>query len=103
MANEDCLKVTVIFVSLAIIALSITSLVLIFMVYDDAKKKEPADRTKYIDATVELDVLLTSFGDDDFCVENYDYYHNEGAFKAFDIRMNNIKKVSLALIILNFI
>ena len=39
MANEDCLKVTGIFVSLAIIALSITSLVLIFMVYDDEKRK----------------------------------------------------------------
>ena len=102
MANEDCLKVTGIFISLAIIALSITSLVFLFMVYDDAKKSEPADRTKYID----YDEITNEYVDldDDYCTaDNYQSYIDNGGFKDFDIRMKNIKKFSLALIVLNFI
>ena len=90
------------FISLAMVALCITCLVWLFMVYSDAKD-EPNDRVNYILDTFDIEEYKLTYGENDYCVGLYDPYIQKGAFDYLDVRMKNIKKFSLGLIILNFI
>ena len=98
MSNKECLNIVGIFISLAIIALSITSLVWLFKV-NGAAKEEPSYRDKYI----KFEIVATFDGVKSDCIENYQTFLDYGTFEFSDIRMKNIKKYSLGLIVLNFI
>ena len=96
---QKALKIIQFILSLAILVLTILSLVWLFKVYKNADD-EPLNRIKYINEDIgPYDEL---YNPNDFCYEHYEPFLAVGALEDFDIRMEKIKKYSLAIIILFF-
>ena len=58
-------------------------------------KEENNKRSKYIIAS-----RLDYYEEDEFCHEKYIQFVNEGAYEAFDLKINKLKKWAIALIVL---
>ena len=93
------LKIVQSILSLAILVLTILSLVWLFKVYKNADD-EPLNRIRFINEdSGSYDEL---YNPNDFCYEHHEPFIALGALEDFDIRMEKIKKYSLAIIILFF-
>ena len=58
-------------------------------------KEENNNRSKYIIAS-----RLDYYEEDEFCHEKYVQFVNDGAYEAFDLKINKLKKWAIALIVL---
>ena len=95
--GSKVLKCVTFIIELAFLVVFIVCTTFLFKVNRDAKD-EPTSRGRYI-----ADDPYNYYTDEEFCINHYEPYIYNGAFKEFNLRIKKIKKFSIILIVILFV